>query len=134
MKFKSFFLIVLFLVPFCLFAQQSESQYLSAKAVIKNIEKKTSGGKTKEIATVSFTTMDGKDIETVVELFRVPFLGSFKSIGDEITVNYSVANPALVETDTGHFLSKYGMYILIVLGVVFSLVQYMKARKKYQKQ
>ncbi len=78
--------------------------------------------------------MDGKDMETVVELFRVPFLGSFKSVGDEITVNYNIANPALVETDTGHFLSKYGMYILIVLGVVFSLVRYMKARKKYQKQ
>ncbi len=134
MKTNFIFTIVLLLMPLVLFAQQSESEYFSTKATIKKIEKKSSGGKVREIATVFYTTKQGQNITTVIELARIPFLGSFKSVGDEITVNYNIANPALVETNTGHFLSKYGMYILIAAGVVFSVMQYMKVRKKYQKQ
>ncbi len=130
MKLKSIFLSILFLLPLGVFAQENEGQYVETKAVIKSIEKKRAGRKTKEFAIVSFTTEDGKSIETMVELMRVPFLGSFKSAGDEITVNYNVANPALAQTNSGHFLSKYGMYILILLGIVFFVMNYMKAIKK----
>ncbi len=134
MSLKSIFLVALFLIPFSLLAEKGENEYVDAKAVIKSIEKKRSGRKAVEIATVSFTTKDGKDIETVVELARIPFLGSFKSVGDEITINYNVQNPALVETNTGRFLSKYGMYILIILGIVLSVSTYMKAVKKSHKK
>lgn len=119
-------------MPFALPAQETASEWVSADAVIKSIEKK--GGKqVREIATVAFATADGDSIETYVELPRIPFLGSFKSAGDEIKVNYQRENPALVETDSGKFLSQYGMYILIALGTIFSISSILKARKKGEK-
>ncbi len=127
----------LILVIFVLFAvnvSAQENKYLEAKAVIKSIETKRSGKKKKDIATVSFVTQNGDSIETVVELVRVPVLGRLKNVNDEITINYNVENPALAETDAGHFSSKYGMYILILLGIILSLSAYLKARKKSYKQ
>lgn len=128
MSMKSIFLALLFLLPFSILSQQGE--YLKANGIIKNIEKKRSGKRIKEMATVSFTTQQGDTIETIVELGRLPFLGSFKSVGDVITINYNKENPALAETNVGSFISKYGMYILIVLGIIFSARTYIKARKK----
>ncbi len=136
MNLKSIFFMTMFLLPFILLAQQNptEDNMISTKAVIKNIEKKSSGKKAKEIATVVFTTKKGDTIETMVELARIPFLGSFKSVGDEITVNYSEQNPALARTNTGQFLEKYGMYILIALGVILSVGTYIKAVKKSKRK
>jgi len=125
---KSIFLTLLFLSSFSVFSQQGE--YRKANGIIKKIEKKRSGKTMKEMATVSFTTQQGDTIETIVELERLPFLGSFKSVGDEITINYNKENPALAKTDVGNFISKYGMYILIILGIIFSAGTYIKARKK----
>ncbi len=121
-------LLFFFLLSVSLFSQESE--YLETKAVIKNIEKKRSGKTVKEIATVEFTTAKGDNITTVVELERFPFLGSFKSIGDEITINYAIDNPAIASTNVGSFISKYGMYILIILGIIFSIRAYIKAKNK----
>lgn len=128
MRMKSIFLALLFLLPFSLFSQQVE--YIETKGIIKNIEKKRSGKTIKEIATVSFTTQQGDTIETVVELERLPFLGSFKSVGDGLTINYNKENPALAKTNVGNFISKYGMYILIALGIIYSAKTYIRARKK----
>lgn len=132
MKLKNLCLVFMFVLPFGLFAQSGET--IKAKAIIKNIEKKRSSRSVKELALVGFVTQKGDSIETYVELTRFPIIGSLKSIGDKITINYEVENPAIVRTNTGNFLSKYGMYILIVLGVVFSLRTYLKARKEPYKQ
>ncbi len=131
MNFRNIILVIFVLFALNLSAQ--ENKYLETKAVIKSIETKRSGKTSKDIATVSFVTQKGDSIETVVELLRVPFLGSFKNVNDEITINYNVENPALAETNTGSFISKYGMYILIFLGIVLSLRTYIKARKKSYK-
>lgn len=128
MNFRNIILGILLLFTLNLSAQ--ENKYIESKGVIKNIEKKRSGKTVKEMATVSFATQQGDTIETIVELERIPFLGSFKSVGDEITINYNKENPALVETNVGSFISKYGMYILIILGIIFSARTYIKARKK----
>lgn len=128
MSMKSIFLALLFFLPFNVFSQQVE--YLKTNGVIKSIEKKRSGKMIKELATVSFVTQQGDTIETIVELERFPFLGSFKSVGDEIAINYNKENPALAETNVGNFISKYGMYILIILGIIFSAGTYINARKK----
>ncbi len=128
MNLKNIFLALLFLLPVSLFSQNNN--HLKTKAIIKNIETKRSGRTIKEIATVNFITLKGDSITTIVELERLPFLGSFKSVGDEITINYDVENPAIARTNIGNFLSEYGMYILIALGIVFSLRTYIKARNK----
>ncbi|NJM80423.1 MAG: hypothetical protein HC854_13890 [Flavobacterium sp.] len=90
---KSIIFIITFLLSFSIFSQEEE--YVSAKGIIKNIEMKRSGRTVKEIAKVTFSTEQGETIETYVELERVPFLGSFKSVGDEITINYNKKNPAM---------------------------------------
>jgi hypothetical protein len=124
---KSIFFIITFLLSFSVFSQGEE--YVSANGIIKNIEMKRSGRTVKEIATVSFSIEQGETIETYVELDRIPFFGSFKSVGDEITINYNKNNPAIAQTNMGNFLSNYGMYILVFLGIVFSFRTYAKARK-----
>jgi hypothetical protein len=55
-----------------------------------------------------------------------------KSVGDTITVNYDKNNPVLLETIFGNFLSSYGMYILILLGIVFSVKPFLDWKKKQQ--
>lgn len=130
MNTKTILLAILFLLPFVASSQQTDQEYIKATAVIKKIEKKRSGRGVKEIATVAFATQKGDSIKTTVELGRIPFLGSFKSAGDKITINYNKKTPALAETNMGNFLSKYGMYILILLGVLYSAKDYIKARKK----
>lgn len=123
-------MLLLFLFSFNF--SSDKDAYLKTTAEIKKIEIKRSGRVIKEIATVSFTTQIGKKIETVVELVRIPYFGSFKSVGDKITINYNKETPALVTTNIGGFIQKYGMYILIVLGIFFSVRSYKKAIKYNQ--
>ncbi len=130
MKSKVILIAVLVMFSSSLFAKEEKIEWIGAKATINKIEKKRSGRKTKEIATISFKTKSGQNTVTVVELMRVPFLGSFKSVGDKISINYSKKNPALAKTLMGNFIDKYGMYVLIILGVVFSVMSFMKARKQ----
>ncbi len=132
MNLKNLCLVVLFLFPFAVFGQSGET--IKTKGVIKNIEKKRSGRSTKEIALVGFVTQKGDSIETYVDLTRFPIVGSLKSIGDKITVNYDAENPAIARTDADNFLSKYGMYILIALGIALSLKTFLKAKKDAYKQ
>ncbi len=128
MNFKNIILGILLLFTLTLSAQ--ENLFIETKAVIKSIETKRSGRKSKDIATVSFVTQKGDSIETVVELLRIPFVGNLKNVNDEITIKYNAENPALVETNSGNFISQYGIYILILLGLIFSLSTYLKARKQ----
>ncbi|MFT6500823.1 MAG: hypothetical protein ACJASQ_000933 [Crocinitomicaceae bacterium] len=88
-----------------------------------------SGRKTKETATVKFKLENGEELSGSVDLVRVPFIGSTKSEGDKITILYDRNNPGLIQSRLGHFLSNYGMYILIFLGVIFSIIPFLKYRK-----
>ncbi|WP_271407349.1 DUF3592 domain-containing protein [Tenacibaculum soleae] len=88
------------------------------------------GKKTRENAIIKFTLENGEEQLGSAELFRIPFVGSMKSIGDKISINYKKSNPALLETTLGNFLTKYGMYILIFLGIIFSIKPFLNRRKK----
>lgn len=88
------------------------------------------GKKTREIATVKFNLESGLEQFGSAELFRIPFVGSMKSTGDKISINYRKSNPVLLETSVGNFLSNYGMYILIFLGIIFSIKPFLNLRKK----
>ncbi|MFT6922588.1 MAG: hypothetical protein ACJA1C_001594 [Crocinitomicaceae bacterium] len=87
------------------------------------------GRKRKEIALVKFKLENGEELSSSVELVRIPFIGSMKSVGDKISINYNRKNPGLLQTTYGKFLSDYGMYILVVLGIIFSLRPILKYRK-----
>jgi hypothetical protein len=87
----------------------------------------------RETALVKFNLEDGTEQIGNVELFRIPFVGSMKSVGDNVTITYQKDNPVLLETVIGSFLSTYGMYILIALGLIFSIKQIRNARKSITK-
>lgn len=87
------------------------------------------GKRVRESAIVKFNLENGTEQLGNVDLFRIPFIGSMKSVGDKITINYNKNNPALLETVFGNFLSTYGMYILILLGIIFSLKSILNYKK-----
>lgn len=129
---KKIFLFVLFISPYFLVAQES-IDWISAEATIKNIETKRSGRKARDMATVEFKQENGEIITTYVELFRIPLIGSLQSVGDQITIYYDKNNPASAKTNSGKFISQYGIYILIGLGIIFSLKNVAKAQSYKQK-
>ena len=115
MKYLLFF--VLFFTSVSSFSQED---WVKTEATITEITIH-SGRKTRETAVVKFNLEDGTEQLGSVELFRIPFIGSMKSVGDTVAINYNKKNPVLLETVFGKFLSSYGMYILIFLGIIFSI-------------
>ena len=115
MKYLLFF--VLFLTSVSSFSQED---WVKTEGTITEITIH-SGRKTRETAVVKFNLEDGTEQLGSVELFRIPFIGSMKSVGDTVAINYNKKNPILLETVFGKFLSSYGMYILIFLGIIFSI-------------
>ena len=87
------------------------------------------GKRMRVTAVVKFQLEDGTEQFGSTELIRIPFLGAVKSVGEKITINYNRNNPALVETNLGNFLSRYGMYILVFLGVILSIKPFLKRKK-----
>lgn len=79
-------------------------------------------------AIIKFRLENGTEQFGSAELFRIPFIGRTKSVGDKITINYSRNNPVILETNLGNFLSRYGMYILIFFGIIFSLKPFLKKK------
>jgi hypothetical protein len=92
------------------------------------------GKKIRETALIKFNLEDGTEQMGSTDLFRIPFIGSMKSVGDKISITYSKDNPFLVETVIGNFLSTYGMYILIFLGIIFSLKPILNYKKSINKE
>lgn len=109
------------------FAQEGEWIKTEAEITEINVHQ---GRKTRETAMVKFLLADGTKQIGTTELFRIPFVGSMKSVGDVIDISYDPANPVLVETTFGKLLRDYGMYVLILLGIIFSARTYLKARKQ----
>jgi len=117
---KNYILFICCVFSFQFLLAQSDSLNVKTMGIIVEINKKRTKKYVKEIATVSYTTENGLELESYLELVRVPFLGSFKNVGDEIEIYYNAQKPTLIETKTSSFIKQYGMYFLIVLGVVFS--------------
>lgn len=84
------------------------------------------GKRIRESAVIKFSLENGSEQFGNTELFRIPFLGNIKSVGDKITISYNRNNPVIIETVMGKFLSRYGMYVLIFLGIIFSIKPFLK--------
>ena len=119
-------LLFLFITSFC-FSQDEQWIQTEGEIIEINIHQ---GKKKRESAIIKFTLENGNEQMGTTELFRIPFIGSLKSVGDKISVNYKKSNPVLLETTFGNFLSKYGMYILVVLGMIFSIKPFIKKAKQ----
>lgn len=125
-------LVSLFLADFA-FAQTDRANWIGTEGTIKELKTHRSGRKKSVSAVVTYTTKEGKTYDGQVRLIPLPILGSLKKEGDKIKVFYDPNQPAAVETATGSFLEKYGMYLLIGLGVLFSLGR-IRSMMKGQKQ
>jgi hypothetical protein len=124
---KYIYLLVFLSISTVCFSQEEE--WVKAEGEI--IEITLHGGKrARESAIVKFKLENGAEKLGNTDLFRIPFIGSMKSVGDKISVSYRKSNPGLLETDFGNLLSSYGMYALIILGVIFSIKPFLKMRKK----
>lgn len=119
-------LILLFITTFC-FSQ--ENQWIETEGEITEITVGR-GRRPREHAMVKFKLENGTEQIGMVELFRIPFIGSMKSVGDKITVTYNKSNPAMAKTNSGKFISDYGLYIFIFLGIIFSLGRIFKMMKR----
>ncbi len=119
---------MMFLFSYSAFSQE-KVDWVKTEGIIKELEVKRRG---RTFATVSFQTKEGATTEAYTELFALPIIGSFTSVGDTITIFYDKNNPVIVKSESGKFLSQYGMILLIVLGVVFSVKRFINMRK-YQK-
>jgi hypothetical protein len=124
---KTIYLFTLLLISTFSFSQDVE--WIKTEGEITEITIHP-GRKTRETAVIKFNLEDGTEQLGSTDLFRVPFVGSMKSVGDKISINYDKNNPFMIQTVVGSFLSNYGMYILIFLGIILSIKPFLKNRKK----
>ena len=120
-------IILLALIPNMLYAQEGE--WIKTEGEVTEI-KLHSSKRLKVTGTVKFNLENGDEISGSVELVRIPFYGCWNAVGDKITIKYNQNNPGLVQTPFGNFLFNYGMYILIFLGIIFSIKPFLKMRKQ----
>lgn len=125
MKLTCLFLFII--LP--LFSLSKDIDWIKTEGVIIDITTHP-GKKVRETATIKFSLKDGSEIISSTELTRIPFIGSIKSIGDKTSIYYDKNNPGIIQTAFGKFLADYGMYILIVLGIIFSIIPYLRYKKK----
>lgn len=122
---KSTIFIILILASTFSFSQ--EGDWVEAKGEITKITRHR-GKRMRISAIVKFYLEDGSEQFGSIELLRIPYIGRTKSVGDEITINYNRNNPVIVETVIGRFFSSYGMYLLIIFGIIFSIKPFIKRK------
>lgn len=121
-------ILIIILVLFCSSCIAQKIEWVKTEGEITNIT--VHGGKrTRETAIIKYKLPSGEDQLGSAELFRIPFIGSMKSKGDIITINYQPSNPVILETVQGKFLATYGIYILIFLGIIFSIKPFINYKK-----
>ncbi len=130
---KYIYLLLFLSISTACFSQEEQGEWIKTEGEIMEITSHRGGKKIRETATVKFNLENGTEQLGSIQLFRIPFIGSMYSVGDKITMNYKKSNPAISETNLESFLSNYGMYILIFLGIIFSAKSLLKVLKGQNK-
>ncbi len=107
------------------------TEWVATEATIVKVHNKIKAKSTRAFAMVSFTAKDGKEYQTQVEIFAIPFYGTIKSVGDQVRILYHPEKPLLAKTPAASFIEKNGLYLFLFAGVVFS---FYRLRKGYAKQ
>ncbi|MFK8043888.1 MAG: DUF3592 domain-containing protein [Crocinitomicaceae bacterium] len=124
-KYLSFVFILV--VPSLIFSQDGE--WIKTEGEVTDIVYHRSKRLLKASGSVKFKLENGEEMTSSVELVRIPLYGCINAIGDKISIKYNKQNPGLVQTPLGNFIFNYGMYILIFLGIIFSIKPFLKMRK-----
>ncbi|WP_353937181.1 DUF3592 domain-containing protein [uncultured Zobellia sp.] len=107
-------------------AQNTSENWIETKAKITEIHNNIKARGTRSFATVSYMDEDGNQYKSRVELLAIPFIGTLKSVNDSVTIYYDSANPTLAKSPETSFIQSYGLYLLIGLGILFSLYNFRK--------
>lgn len=135
-QFKQLFTAVFSMILLCgSVTAQDITDWIQTEAKILKIEKMRNRRTVNEKATVSYKIQgDDKTYKSTVILDRLPIIGSMKSAGDVITISYRKSKPYILQTNTNAFMSKYGMYVLMIAGLGILMFNIRKIRKKALQQ
>lgn len=104
------------------------AQWIETEAEVLGTRSKLRKRSSYTYARVSFTAVNGHTYETEVRLWSIPLVGRNLAPGDTLTIRYNTNNPVIAQTLFAHFIDSYGLYILIIIGVFFSIS---RLRKTY---
>jgi len=124
------FFFFLLLSPLMSLGQFMDDTWVETEAEITEVRTKTNRKATRSYGQVTFKANDGQIYQGEVELAAIPFIGTMKSVGDKVTVFYDPKQPIYVKSQSSSFIEKYGMYILIALGIIFSFWNISKTLSK----
>lgn len=124
-------LLFCLLLPELLLGQSMEG-WVKTEGTIKEITTHRGGRKKSVSATVTYTMQDGKTYDGYTQLMPLPILGTTKKEGDKINILYNPKQPGAIHTGTTSFLEQYGLYLMIALGLIFSLGTIKKVMKGQQ--
>lgn len=112
-------------------SESTSDEWLKVDAVITDITRKSwRNNAFLSIATVDYAVPSIGEISSRVDIVKIPFYGSLNSVWDTITVSYQESNPAILYTAIGKIIAEYGMYLLIVLWIIFSIKPMMQVIKR----
>lgn len=124
MKLRLLFLVLM------LCANAAAQEWVTSQAQITALETRISGRNMVTSAQIKYAVISSEDsLSSQVRLIGLPFIGLSKEVGDRIPIEYQKDNPYLVRSKEDSFLQTYGLYILIVLGIVISGYRWIKIRK-----
>lgn len=133
---KRIILILLSLLLFqnILFAQNTIN-WEETQGTILKIEKYRTKRYVNEKATVEYTVQGDTTIyQSTLMLDRVPIIGSLKSVGDVIEFSYDPAQPRMLKSDTNVFINSYGLYILMLAGLIILIITRRKSLARIANQ
>jgi len=120
--------LIISLLLFTQFSFSQETDWVKTEGEIVEVTLH-SGKRLRSSAVVKFNLENGTEQFGSTVIFRIPFIGNMKSVGDKVTINYNRSNPVIIETIIGKLISDYGMYILIILGIIFSIKPFLKRKR-----
>jgi hypothetical protein len=122
---KNFLLLFLF-IPGLLQAQNLPGNYITTVATIKSVEFMPGGRSSRYVANVEFIDNQKDSVVTRLNLF----LGFWRKEGRSINIKYNASNPYIAYPLTSFYVQGYGLYVLILIGIISSYFTWKKRKNK----
>lgn len=127
---KIYYIHIFFICSsFSLIAQDTTTEYIETEAVIQEINFKVRSRRSSATAKVAYKTLEGDSLTSTVKLMHIPFIGPLDNEGDTIKILYNKETPLLLTTKSNSFWQSYGLYILILIGVIILIYRFIKRPK-----
>ncbi|SEK23783.1 hypothetical protein SAMN04487910_0043 [Aquimarina amphilecti] len=129
-NFKIYYINIFFICfSFSLIAQDTTTEYIETEAVIQEINFKVRSRRSSATAKVAYKTLEGDSLTSTVKLMHIPFIGPLDNEGDTIKILYNKETPLLLTTKSNSLWQSYGLYVLILIGVIIIIYRFIKRPK-----